>query len=51
MSLFARYVCIADCIEIRWTSMTVSSRSSVYVNGRIDFLLAINVRCKIIGKR
>ena len=30
--------------------MTNSSRSSVYANGRIDFLQAVNVQSKIIGK-
>jgi len=28
-----------------------NSRSSMYVNGRIDFLLAINVQSEIIGKK
>jgi len=30
--------------------MTNSSRSSVYVNSHIDFLLAINVQSEIIDK-
>jgi len=34
-----------------WTNMTNSSRSSVYVNGCIDFLLAINVQSEIFGKK
>jgi len=30
--------------------MVSRSRSSVYVNSRIDFLLAVNVQSEIIGK-
>jgi len=53
MSLLVRCAFITDHIEIWliWTNMTNSSRSSVYVNGRIDFLLAIKVQSDIIDKQ
>jgi len=37
--------------ELRYGNMTNSSRISVYVKCRIDFLLAINVQSEIIGKK
>jgi len=53
MSLLARCAFIAYRVEIRlvWNNMMNSSRRSVYVNGRIDFLLAINVHSEIIAKK
>jgi len=34
-----------------WRYNMINSRNSVYVNGRIDYLLGINVQSEIIGKK
>ena len=53
MLLLARCAFIADHIKIGevWTNMTNNSGNLVYVNSRVDFLLAINVQSKIVGKK